>query len=44
MRFTPVIIVYIVVLLIAAIAVKELNVCTAKLEKYRIRIQEQNHE
>lgn len=43
MRLTPILIVYIVVLLIAAIAVKELNKCTQQLEK-KIRIQEKSHE
>lgn len=41
MRFTPVLIVYIILLMITAIAVKELNKCTMALEKYKIRIQEQ---
>jgi hypothetical protein len=38
MKFTPVLIVYIIVLIIAIIAVKELNSCTQKLERYKIHI------
>jgi hypothetical protein len=38
MRFTPIIIIYAILLLIAAIAVKQLNVCTDKLRKNRIEI------
>lgn len=44
MRFTPVIIVYIAVLAIAAIAVKQLNQCTTALNKYKIELQEKNNE
>jgi hypothetical protein len=40
MRFTPVIIVYIIVLLIAAIAVKELNKCTMELREYKNQTKE----
>ena len=35
MRFTPVIIVYMIVLMIAAIAVKQLNKCTVELQGYK---------
>lgn len=41
MRFTPILIVYLVILMITAVAVKQLNKCTVELEKYKIRIQEQ---
>lgn len=43
MKFTPVILVYIIVLAIAAVAVRKLNQCTLELEtsKKKIRIQEQ---
>jgi len=40
MRFTPVLIVYLIVLTIAAIAVKELNRCTVELRQHK----EENHE
>lgn len=40
MKFTPILIVYCILLLITAIAVKELNKCTNILERYKIKIQE----
>jgi hypothetical protein len=39
-RFTPVLIVYAIILAIAAIAVKQLNKCTVELRNHK----EQNHE
>ena len=39
MRFTPVLIVYLVLLMITAVAVRELNKCTTKLDKYKIKTQ-----
>jgi len=40
MKFTPVLIVYAILLFITAIAVKELNKCTVELRQHK----EQNHE
>lgn len=41
MRFTPVLIVYMALLVMLTIIVKQLNKCTTELGKYKIRIQEQ---
>lgn len=41
MRFTPVLIVYCIIMFIAAVAVRELNKCTTELRKHK---QEQSHE
>ncbi len=35
MRFTPLILAYLVVLMIAAIAVRELNQCTVELRQHK---------
>jgi len=40
MRFTPVLIVYLIVLAIAAIAVRELNRCTVELKNHKERAHE----
>lgn len=41
MRFTPILLIYCVLMFIAAIAVRELNKCTVELQK---QIEDQTHE
>lgn len=39
MRFTPILLVYMALLIMLTIIVRELNKCTVQLDKYKIRIQ-----
>jgi len=40
MRFTPILLVYLALLCILALAVRQLNICTTQLRRDKIRIQE----